>query len=138
MWLADDDWIDQNYVERCLEYLERNKKAVIAYGAPRYYRDGAFVCDGVPLSLRDDSPWWRVLLYYWHVRDNGMFYGIFRRDVLKAKGLHKIFGGDWILMSEMVSQGHAVMVQGTSLHRGLGDVSLFRCSSSDNWRRRTV
>lgn len=23
MWLADDDWIDPNYVDRCLKYLER-------------------------------------------------------------------------------------------------------------------
>lgn len=123
MWLADDDWIDQDYVERCLEYLEYNQKAVIAYGAPKYYRDGGVVCDGVPLSLTAGSPWRRVLLYYWHVRDNGMFYGIIRREVLIAAQLNNTFGGDWILMSEVVSHGHAVMVPGTTIHRSLGGMS---------------
>lgn len=124
MWLADDDWIDPNYVDRCLECLERNPEAVIAYGAPKYYRDGGFICDGVRLSLAHHSPWWRVLLYYWHIRDNGMFYGVIRRKVLQDVRLHNSFGGDWLLMSDLISQGHALLVPETSIHRSLGGMSV--------------
>ena len=62
-------------------------------------------------------------MYYWHVRDNGMFYGLFRRKVLEDIHLDDTFGGDWLLMADVVSQGQARIVPDTFLHRSLGGVS---------------
>ena len=62
-------------------------------------------------------------MYYWRVRDNGMFYGLFRRKVLEDVHLNETFGGDWLFIADVVSQGQARIVPGTFLHRSLGGMS---------------
>ena len=37
MWLADDDWLDDDYVERCVEALTSDAHAVLANGDAVYY-----------------------------------------------------------------------------------------------------
>ena len=45
--LADDDWLDPNYVTACLQVLRADDSVALAAGQPRYMRDDVFVRDGV-------------------------------------------------------------------------------------------
>ena len=81
--LADDDWFDPDYVERCLALLLSDPDIALAAGRARYVRNGAFVHDGVIHQHLQSSPAARVRSYLAAVDDNGVLYGLVPRAVLE-------------------------------------------------------
>lgn len=119
MWLADDDWIDRRYVEECVRCLQTDPDVVLAYGVPKYYRGEEFILDGASVNLTDVSNLWRLVRYFWTVRDNAMFYGVFRKAALDGISFPKVFGGDWLFMARILAKGKAKLVPSVSIHRSL-------------------
>lgn len=123
MWLGDDDWIDTSYVRTCVQCLTEDSTLSLVGGVPKYYRDGQKAADGHVLSLTQNRWFWRVLSYYRHLGDNGIFYGIMRMADVRGVTLPNTMGGDWLLMARVVSLGKARTITGTSLHRELGGLT---------------
>ena len=40
MWLAQDDWIDSNYIEVIIKYFKQNNEYVLISGDPKFYLNG--------------------------------------------------------------------------------------------------
>jgi glycosyltransferase involved in cell wall biosynthesis len=124
MVLSDDDWLDPDYVEICLAELRRRPDLVLACGIARYVRDGAVVKDGVEMRLEQDSPAGRVLTYVREVDENGLFYGLMARAVLRrAAPLRNVVGNDWLLATAIAMQGRATTLTETSINRELDGTS---------------
>lgn len=122
MWLADDDWIDADYVRRCMDVLLRPGYALVA-GATQYYRGGKWEFEGRAMNLEQDDPAERVLQYYREVQENGVFYGITRRADRLANPFPGTVGGDWLAVAALAAGGKVATVRRTSVHRGLEGVS---------------
>lgn len=106
MWAAHDDWIEPNYISRCLEVLERKPEAAgcvtsVQLRAPRgkplrVARESRRLSShdlGVRLQayLRRDQHWW------YHV------YGLYRRQALAETGLFRgTYGPDVLLVWEVL------------------------------------
>ncbi|MGZ4688556.1 MAG: glycosyltransferase family 2 protein [Acidimicrobiia bacterium] len=124
MWLGDDDWLDDDYVSRCVELLERDPTVVLACGEVRYYESGKHVRTGKRVTLRQARGAGRVVGYYRGVSDNGVFYGVIRRTALEQlPPLKTRMGDDWYLIAGLAFLGAIVSVDGVAVHRGLGGVS---------------
>ncbi len=125
MMLADDDWVDADYVARCLAVLrERDDHALVA-GRARYYRDDDHVGDGVAIQLLDERPERRVRGYYGSVDDNGTFYGLMRTEALRAAApLRNVLGNDWLLLAGIAYTGKVRTLEETSIHRRLDGTSV--------------
>ena len=122
--LADDDWFDPDYVERCLAVLQSDPKLALVGGRARYVRDGAFVYDGVVDRHCQADPAARVLSYLSIVDDNGSLYGLMPRAVLEqARPLPNVLGNDWLHVARIASQGPIKMLEDVHVHRELGGTS---------------
>jgi glycosyltransferase involved in cell wall biosynthesis len=123
MWLGDDDWINSDYVEKCLAELQNDVELVLVSGKPQYYRNGVFAYDGRLFDCCQIEPRQRLQSYYAKVTDNGIFYGLFRTKVVKNLRLTHALGGDWHFIAEILISGGCKMIATTSVHRELGGAS---------------
>jgi glycosyltransferase involved in cell wall biosynthesis len=124
MLLSDDDWLDPDYVATCLTELRRSPGLVLACGIGRYLRDGGVVRGGVEMQLEQESPRTRVVDYLRNVDENGLFYGVMARGVLRrAAPLRNVLGNDWLLTAAIAVQGKATTLKGTSINRELDGTS---------------
>jgi hypothetical protein len=119
MWLGDDDWLGDDFVERALAFMERHPDYVLAtIGASAYYssQDGEYQFTTLTSSVEDEDPRRRVELFLKNLTDNSEFYGIYRRAAMHyapPEGL----GGDWITMVDASYLGKIRAIAGTVLHR---------------------
>jgi glycosyltransferase involved in cell wall biosynthesis len=124
MWLGDDDWLDPNYVRSCVEALLRDRSLTLVGGEAKYYREGALLAAGKSTDLMQDSPFLRVLRYYASVGDNGIFYGVMRRDIVLQNHCRNCMGSDWLFVAGMAHKGKVKTLGTTSVHRDLGGASI--------------
>lgn len=141
--LADDDWLDPDYVERCLAELRRDEGLAIVAGRACHWRQGRVVGQGLDTQLDELDPVRRVRRYLREVDDNGIFYGVVRCETLqRAAPLREALGGDWLLIAGVVSTGRVGMLPSPSVHRTVGGTSrttadvLRSLPRSAGWRRR--
>ncbi|MGA9314731.1 MAG: glycosyltransferase family 2 protein [Solirubrobacteraceae bacterium] len=124
MLLSDDDWLDPDYVATCLAELRRAPGLVLACGIGRYLRDDEVLRGGVEMRLEQSSAPARVVAYVRDVDENGLFYGLMARSVMRrAAPLRNVLGNDWLLAAAIAAQGKATTLTGTSINRELDGTS---------------
>lgn len=118
MWLGDDDWLpDPSYLKRCTSYLLANLDFSLACGTTRYFRGATFSAEGSKIDLLQSSPADRVAGYFATVDDNGIFYGVMRRDQLRRIKITRVIASDWLLLAAIAFQGKVKTLEETSIHR---------------------
>lgn len=124
MWLADDDWLCEDFLIRCAALLQNDPDCALACGKVNYFQGETFAFQSKELSLTQNAASQRVLGYYKSVSDNGMMYSLMRRSLLNDPLLPRnIMGGDWLFMASMVFRGKLLVETETCLNRSLGGVS---------------
>jgi len=124
MWLGDDDWIDENYVNVCIDAMCLDPDLSLVCGKSQYYINGEKTFAGKTFDLSHVSAWLRIIAYYAKVTDNGMFYGIMRKNQIQQVELQNIMGGDWLMIACIVFLGKAKVLTETSVHRELGGATV--------------
>jgi glycosyltransferase involved in cell wall biosynthesis len=125
MALADDDWIDPNYVAACVGSLLDSPDFVLACGQAQMYRGGAFSHRAATTTLLDESPADRVVRYYATVVENGAFHGVVRRETLmRLPRMTNVLGGDWMWMASVAFQGKIKTLQTTEIKKHMGGASV--------------
>ncbi len=120
MWLGHDDWLSQRYIEECVRTLNDNSDVSLACGQAIYYQDGEELYKGIVMQLTQELSSERVAAYYQMVAENGTFYGLMRREQLANVKLHKVMGGDWLVVASMAFLGKVVTLPSISVNRALG------------------
>jgi hypothetical protein len=124
MLLSDDDWLEESYVERCLDALLADPARSLVSGRARYLDGERTAHLGLLSELRSPDPGTRVLDYLRNVDENGLFYGLSRRDTLRvAAPLRNALGNDWLLVASILVQGQAITIETTQINRELGGTS---------------
>jgi glycosyltransferase involved in cell wall biosynthesis len=122
--LADDDWLDPDYVERCLAELLARPDHALVCGRAVYVRDGREAGAGVATDLLEDDPAARVRRYLREVDDNGAFYGLARGDVVRRIGpMANRLGSDWFHVAAIAWCGKVRTIETTHLRRSVGGTS---------------
>lgn len=123
MWLADDDWVDANYVSSCVAALQQDPKLVLACGFEKCYREGAEIRNFKSINVNRGNGYLRMVRYYLTMRDNSIFYGVMRRSVAMRVPFRNCMANDWIFVANMAYQGGLVTLKNTSIHRERGGTS---------------
>lgn len=124
MLLADDDWLDPSYIERCVAQLQSDPRCAVAYGRARYFDGERHVADGVVHNHCEEAPAARVRAYFRTVDDNGVMYGLMRGDVLRAAlPMPNALGNDWLLMGRAATMGTVVTLADVHVNRAVGGTS---------------
>ncbi len=123
MWLGDDDWIDVNYVESCLSSLLKDSSLAFVSGHPLYYKASVRQYIGRIFDVVHKSAKHRIVSYLFRVTDNGVFYGLFRRESIQGLQLSEKLAGDWYFLCDVLISGGFRMIADTHVHRELGGAS---------------
>lgn len=121
MWLGDDDWIDESYVELCLAVLLADPGAALVAGTACYHSDDDVVRHGVVMNLDAARPADRVAGYFALVEENGVFYGVARTSMLQqAMPIADEMGGDWFVVARLAYLGRVRTLPEVTIHRSVG------------------
>jgi glycosyltransferase involved in cell wall biosynthesis len=122
--LADDDWLDTNYVQCCMEMIEGDPGLSIVMGAAQYFEG-----DAPPeLMLSSDviaaSGSRRVLRYLRNSWSSAAFYGVLRTSAVKdALPIPNVMGADWLFVAALSFAGGIRTNTATHLNRTRGGAS---------------
>lgn len=117
MWLGDDDWIDASYISECVSLLIDNNEYSLVSGKAQYFVNGDFKHQGNIITLEQDDPSERLLNYYRQVSDNGIFYGVMRREQISQIPMKNTMGGDWLMIATITFLGKVKTLINTSVNR---------------------
>ncbi len=124
LMLADDDWLDSDYVERCMEMIESDQGLSIVTGATRYFEGDAPPDLVLNTNLPDSSGARRVLRYLRHSWSSAAFYGVLRTSAVRdALPIPNVMGADWIFVSALAFSGRVLTTADTHLNRARGGAS---------------
>ncbi len=124
MWLADDDWVDDDLVSRCCQALESDPELAMVAGRCKEYRNGVDVGARAATNLRSSSAFLRILEYYSTVADNSVFYGLYRAElVCRYPMADKQIGADWQFLAAIASHGQIITLDGTYIYRDGSGIS---------------
>jgi glycosyltransferase involved in cell wall biosynthesis len=130
MWHSDDDWIDERYIEACVERLEEDHSLSLVSGLGAYHRgDGVLVNDGKVIQLGVRLGFLRILKYLSLVTENSIYYGVYRTERVRACNLSNELAGDWMWVCDVLAQGRALVVPEVRMWRAFGD------SNSESFER---
>jgi len=124
IFLADDDWIEDTYLQHCLDALGGHPDRVLARGKTRYFNADGLVWRPEPVNLIESSPSRRVRAYFGSVEWNEEFHGLIRQDVWARVGpIPTRLGGDLLIVSRIAFLGKAITLETTELNRATGGIS---------------
>jgi glycosyltransferase involved in cell wall biosynthesis len=127
MVLGDDDWIDPDYVEACLDALQGRPDVAVAVGRSRYYGSNGACVDELasPTELLADSPSLRIREYYALEPKPETFYGLMRGTALRAAApMRNVLYNDGIFAATLVFAGKLRSVPSVAIHRSRGGTSV--------------
>ncbi len=124
MRLADDDWLDTNYIELAISFLKNNPEYNGAYGYAKLYDKDEFVKQDTLCDFSESFAIERVVKYFKNVGYNGTFYGLMRRDCLSYLVTKSIIANDWLIVARVIASGKFKMLDNTNCYISLGGVSV--------------
>jgi glycosyltransferase involved in cell wall biosynthesis len=116
MWLADDDWLDPDYVSACARTLLEHPDHSLVCGRARYYRGDELAFADRPMNLLGSSGPWRVVGYYRTVLLNGPFYGLMRRADIAPLPLPLV---DWAWVAALAYRGKIRTLPSPAINRSI-------------------
>lgn len=124
MWLADDDWIDANYIKECIYFLSNNPDYNLACGQCAYHDIAGNLIDKLKMpSIISSNPLNRVIDYYKHVKLNGYFYGLRKTSLSRAFPLQNKMAFDWLYLAAIIYRGKSKVFESTLMHITAGGMS---------------
>lgn len=124
LFLSDDDWLDESYASRCLQWLRAHPDHSMVSGRPLYLREDGATADGRPIDLPQRAPGRRVHAYLRDVDDGAAIYGVLPRAIIdRVSDIRNVTGNDWLFVAEVAALGKVATLPDVRLHRALGGTS---------------
>jgi len=124
MVLADDDWIEKDYVARCRAALDADTRLALVCGSPIYHEPDGNTFAGREIDLLDPDPARRVRRYFATVTDNVCIYGLIRGTLIdQVLPMRNCLAGDWLLIARLAFLGSVQTEPSTHVHRSTDGAS---------------
>lgn len=125
LWLCDDDWIDLNYIEKCLSYIEENNGYSLVTGASKFYLGNKFLYEAEKICVSENSSKKRFLSFHNQSLGtaNSPNFGLIRIEHLLKTPLKNILGHDNVLVGNLAIYGKIRSLDDIYVHRRLGGMS---------------
>jgi glycosyltransferase involved in cell wall biosynthesis len=132
--LADDDWLEPSYVERCLAALCEQPDCVAVSGRGRYWRGETLLARrGLSLQLSHGDGAARVRALLRAVgegkAETSTMFGVMPTEVLhQAKPMPTVLAADILLVARIAFQGYVRTLEDARLNRSVGGTSVSMAS----------
>ena len=118
MVLADDDWLEPNYLARCRAALDADERLALVAGSAVYHAPDGESFPGRDIDLLDADAARRVRAYFATVTDNVCIYGLIRGSLLeRVLPMRNCLAGDWLLIARLALLGTVRTDPATHVHR---------------------
>ena len=134
IWLSDDDSFQEDYIERCVNFLLDHTDYVSCAGLSKYFSKGVEVACEKRFTLENNSSIVRFFNYFYHVSKNGIFYGVIRKNFLSENPIGKFVGSDWNVVAHLAIQGKINVLPDVYMYRSLDGGSATRSSMIKRWK----
>lgn len=138
MWLADDDWLDSNFIDNCVKFLENNEDYSICEGKCIYQDNGVVLHSNSSKSSSSNLGWVRILKYFFRVSLNGYMYGLIRKSYLDKIEFQNEMGFDWQIVGSLFYQGKVKVIDTTAHYLSKGGVSNQSSSLDSQFKKSTI
>ena len=122
MSLIDD------YIEKCIEFLQKNLDYVLCSGQAKYYSGDTFMFNEKMFLVNQPTIIKRLFCFFTKVGKNGNFYGVYRKNSFNEKPLVQHIGCDWVFMGDIAVFGKLGYLTTTSYSRSFDGASASRKS----------
>lgn len=124
MWLADDDWLDINYIESCVRFLLAHSNYSGAYGLAKMYTPQAeFLWFDAKINMEQELGTARVTYYLQNVVNNGCFSALIPKKYINELVLDNKIAIDWMIISRLAMYGKYKMLENVNCHISGGGAS---------------
>ncbi|MEN9949556.1 MAG: hypothetical protein RLY85_308 [Bacteroidota bacterium] len=124
LWVADDDWLDSDYIEKCVHFLENNPTYAITAGTCFYHKDVQTILhQNSNFSIENQGYKARMFRFFRTVTLNGYYYGVMRTDLAKQFHMPNQLGFDWNIVAFMCFKGKLKTLDNTGNHISQGGMS---------------
>jgi glycosyltransferase involved in cell wall biosynthesis len=124
MALADDDWLESNYISECIRVLLEEPDLVLACGKPRMFQGEQYYRDGLKPVLLQESATQRVVKYLRWVEENVPFHGVMRRELAASvPPMPNVLAGDWLYVASIAFKGKIRTLESTAINKTMGGTS---------------
>ena len=125
VWVMDDDWIDDSYVEKCLNYKLNHPEYVIACGKTKFYRGNEFAFDGAIINVEESSNIKRIFSFLDKQLGTAACpsYGMVKTKNFLNIPLKRILGHDNVWVANLAYLGKIKILEDVCIHRRLGGTS---------------
>jgi glycosyltransferase domain-containing protein len=138
MWLADDDWLDKYFIEKCLDFLEKNSDYSICVGKCIYQDNGVVINSNTNKSCINSRKWARVMSFYYNVTLNGYMYGLLRKKCIDRVEFENEIGFDWEIVGSLFYQGKIMVLDTTKHYITKGGVSNEASTLSSQFKKNNL
>ena len=123
IWLSDDDYLENDYIEKCVSELEKSEDLILVSGLCGFKKNGSDKINHFGNIIKLDSSYrlLRIFSYLYDVMDNSIFYGIYRTKKIDKFIMPNVLAGDWIWLVQILSKGKAKVLTNTRIIRSYGD-----------------
>ena len=123
LWHGDDDYLDKDYIEVCVNELEQNSELILVSGLAAYkkYGLGKITHYGNVIQLSSKFSVMRIIKYLWNVQENSIFCGVYNTEYVKSAYMPNVLAGDWIWMVQVLLKGKAKVMEKIHIYRSYGD-----------------
>lgn len=130
VWAADDDEWDPEFLEECVNLLERDAHAVLAFCHVRKKetQSGAILIPDYADAVEDRSPnrLNRLATYLMNSASNECVYGVFRTRAITPWFFRRAYGNDHLAMLSVLKQGHLTLSPRVLFSSGIGGLGAGR------------
>ena len=123
IWHSDDDYLEKDYIEKCVCELEKNQDLILVSGLCGFKKNGSEKINHFGNIIKLDSRYqlFRIFSYLYYVMDNSIFCGIYRTKKIDKFIMPNVLAGDWIWLVQILSIGKAKVLTNTRIIRSYGD-----------------
>lgn len=127
VWLCDDDWLDLNYVEEGIKFLQKHK--TYTYASPRtvlYNDSGKKIRNCKAMKFNQDNPKFRILNFIKNLFLIDDVSGVFRRDVIDWMFAHEDapfkyrYAEDVTFMLKFLTMGKGIIIKSSHYNKTEG------------------
>jgi glycosyltransferase involved in cell wall biosynthesis len=123
MFLGHDDSLSLNFLEICVKYMDENVDISISSGQTLYYDQKIFLSKGVIHNHLQKHSGLRLMDYYFKVKDNGIFYGLMRMQMVDKKMFTGEFASDHHWVARLILKGKSKILIRCKVNRQIGEAS---------------
>jgi glycosyltransferase domain-containing protein len=123
MWLADDDFLEADYLMKAVLFLEEHDDYSLASGKIQYWQeDKRDILEG-GFSFEQNSPASRVAHFYSKVVYAGIIHGVIRTECVKDITFFMVIGNDYHFVANLLYLGKVKNFDFTGYNKHFGGVS---------------